>query len=125
MQGLIESLLGFGLGLVLLLIPYISGGIGGGDVKFLAVVGAIAGTDFVWKAFLAGAIAGGLLALVQLAWEGRLPQVLKRMGFWFWSLLTPGARPLPLEDLESQRKWGKLPYAIPLSIGVVVSLFWW
>ncbi|MBO8126931.1 MAG: prepilin peptidase [Firmicutes bacterium] len=123
-SGLLDSLAGSGLGLLLLLLPYLAGGIGGGDVKFLATVGALTGPVFIWRAFLAGAIAGGVLSLVQLAFQGRLLQVLKRVGFWLWQVVTPGMEPATLENLESDRKWGKLPYAVPLSIGVLVSRLW-
>lgn len=109
----------------MLLLPYLAGGIGGGDVKFLATIGAIGGATLVWRTFLVGAVAGGILAVVQLALEGRLHQVLRRISFWLWSLLTPGAQPPHLEGLDSERKWGRLPYAIPIAIGVVVSRFWW
>jgi len=122
--GVADAAAGFGLGLVLLLPAYLAGGIGGGDVKLLATIGVIGGATFVWKTFLAGAIIGGLLALIQLVVERRLLAVLKELVFWLWTVLTPGARPAPLAKLDSERKWGRLPYAVPLALGVIISWLW-
>ena len=41
--GFLSSLSGLGLGLALLLLPYIMGGIGAGDVKALGALGALIG----------------------------------------------------------------------------------
>ena len=68
-SGLLFSAAGLAAGLGLLLIPYLLGGIGGGDVKLLAATGAIGGAKFVFFTTLFGALAGGVLALVIL----RLP----------------------------------------------------
>ncbi|MCZ8521586.1 MULTISPECIES: A24 family peptidase [Paenibacillus] len=64
--GLMEALMGFAAGLGILLIPYLLGGIGAGDVKLLALVGAFKGTAFVLTASLYMALAGGVMALLVL-----------------------------------------------------------
>ncbi|NLY56765.1 MAG: prepilin peptidase [Firmicutes bacterium] len=115
---------GLGLGLLLLLPAYLAGGIGGGDVKLLATIGAIGGLAFVWRTFLAGALVGGILAVIQLAVERRLRPVLKNLAFWLWTVVTPGARPAPLAKLDAERKWGRVPYAVPLSLGAIISWLW-
>jgi len=65
-EGLYSSFLGFLLGLGILLIPFILGGMGAGDVKMLAMVGALTGPIFVLKAFAWGAVLGGVFALYYL-----------------------------------------------------------
>jgi len=59
----IVSLEGTALGFLFLLLPYLYGGIGAGDVKLLAVYGALLGPDLIISAFLYGAILGGAIAL--------------------------------------------------------------
>ena len=59
----IISLEGAVLGFLFLLLPYISGGIGAGDVKLLAVFGALLGPHLIITAFLYGAMIGGAVAL--------------------------------------------------------------
>jgi len=54
-SGLTNSLLGTATGFVLLLIPYLMGGMGAGDVKLLAVIGAFGGASFVLTSLLYGA----------------------------------------------------------------------
>lgn len=62
-SGLLFSLAGLGTGLLLLLIPYLMNGIGGGDVKLMGVVGAFLGAKAVAAAFLFIAIVGGIYAI--------------------------------------------------------------
>lgn len=78
-QYLLDSFQGVVLGLAMLIIPFTRGGIGAGDVKLLAVIGGIKGSAFVVNTFLAGAIAGGVFALVILAINRQLPATLSRL----------------------------------------------
>jgi len=59
----ISGLEGAALGFLFLLLPYLLGGIGAGDVKLLAVYGALLGPHLIITAFLYGAILGGVIAL--------------------------------------------------------------
>ncbi len=71
-HGLGTSLAGLGLGILLLFIPFAIGGMGAGDVKLLAAVGALNGHLFTFRAFLYGAIAGGIMALAVACFKGKL-----------------------------------------------------
>jgi prepilin peptidase CpaA len=64
--GLLFSLAGFGVGLLLLLLPYMLGGLGGGDVKLLGMAGAFLGPKAVVSAFFFIAIAGCIYAVCVL-----------------------------------------------------------
>jgi prepilin peptidase CpaA len=66
---------GFAVGLGLLLVPYLMGGIGAGDVKLLALVGALKGASFVMAAALSMALCGGIMALFIL---------MLRRDSWAW-----------------------------------------
>jgi prepilin peptidase CpaA len=61
--GLRDSLLGMATGVALLFAPFALGGMGAGDVKMLAAVGAFTNPSFVFRTFLYGSVAGGLIAL--------------------------------------------------------------
>ncbi len=63
-KGLCNACFGIFVGVLLLIIPFVLGGMGAGDVKMLAAIGAINGSKFVLQAFLFGAAAGGVLVLV-------------------------------------------------------------
>lgn len=113
---------GLVLGLLLLFIPFALGGVGGGDVKFLAAVGALGGPAFVWRAFLYGALIGGALALGVLVYRRELLRVLKKL----WGLLY--ARLLHLPPVETlgtldDAPGGRLPYGLALGLGVMAALY--
>src|SRR5262245_38719303 len=71
-QGLLWSLTGAGLGLALLLPLYAIGGMGAGDVKLLAGVGAWIGPTLIWGAFAWSAIVGGLMGVAMIVWSGEV-----------------------------------------------------
>jgi len=86
-EGLFFSLVGLAVGLGLLLLPFATGGIGGGDVKYLGAVGALQGAGFTLATLIIGAGLGGICALVLLAVKGRLGRTLRRLsGFLFTPL---------------------------------------
>ena len=76
LQGLGNSLLGTVVGTLLLIIPFAVGGIGAGDVKLLAAVGALNGLQFVFSSFLYSAVIGGIIASAILTVKGQLYYVL-------------------------------------------------
>ena len=63
-DGLLFSGKGFLVGLVVLLIPYLLGGMGAGDVKLMAAIGALTGPVFVFYSFIYTALVGGVIALI-------------------------------------------------------------
>jgi prepilin peptidase CpaA len=62
-SGLLFSLAGLAVGLLILLVPFMLGGLGGGDVKLLGMVGAFLGPKAVVSAFFFIAIVGGVYAV--------------------------------------------------------------
>ncbi len=63
LPGLKFSLLGLAVGLGIFIVPYMLGGMGGGDVKLLAGLGAWLGPMSILITALYTGVAGGLLAL--------------------------------------------------------------
>jgi prepilin peptidase CpaA len=74
------SVLGFVVGLALMMPGHLLGATGAGDVKLMAAVGAIIGPSLVISAFLFTAIAGGLLALAVATRRRRLTATLAGTG---------------------------------------------
>lgn len=72
-EGILFSGKGFLVGFGLLLIPYLLGGMGAGDVKLMAAIGAMTGSVFVLKAFVYIALIGGAIALFL---------IMKKRGVW-------------------------------------------
>ena len=74
------SMLGFALGLALMMPGHLFGATGAGDVKLMAAVGAIVGPGLVITAFLFTAVAGGVLAVIVAARRQRLAATLAGTG---------------------------------------------
>jgi len=70
-DGLLFSITGLGAGLGLMLLPFLMGVMGAGDVKLLATAGAFMGARAVLSAFVLTSLFGGLYALIVLAFHRR------------------------------------------------------
>ncbi len=125
LPGLWWSLLGTAVGLALLLPAYAIGGMGAGDVKLLAGVGAWVQAEttfyaFCWSAIIGGVIAVGMV-LVRKAWGKHKDQFMLIAT----EIMTIG-RPTELSAIAAQRKSSMLllPYGIPLAIGTIGYFAW-
>lgn len=81
-----KSLLGFLVCAIGPLFTFMRGGLGGGDVKLLAALGALLGPRLGLDAEVYGFVAGALVFLGILTWEGRLFATVKGC---FAMLLNP------------------------------------
>ena len=124
-EGLAASLLGTAVGLGLLLPAYAIGGMGAGDVKLLAGVGAWMGAITTAYAFCLSALVGGVIAVAMVlyrrAWEKHRQQ--------FWTILnevTTIRDPELLSAIAAERKKSMLllPYGIPIALGSIAYFFW-
>jgi prepilin peptidase CpaA len=120
--GLASSAGGWLVGVALFAPFFLLGGMGAGDVKLLAAIGAWLGPmDAVWTA-LYTMIAGGVLALVVSFAAGYLRQAVTNVwllvGYWRIS----GIRPLPQLTLASGMG-PRLAYSLPVTVGVLVTLW--
>lgn len=116
--GLLFSVQGATLGLVLLLIPFMLGGMGAGDVKLLAVIGAWQGPQFVWLCFLCTALVGGVIAVIQLTRTGRFIQTLKMIVLAF----IPGMPKVNTFGTLATAKAGEaFPYGVAIAAGTLAT----
>jgi prepilin peptidase CpaA len=129
--GLLGSLLGMGLGGGMLLIFYFLGGMGAGDVKFMAAVGAWLGVVLTFYVFLASAIAGGVYALVLIVAYGspretyvNLRIICQRVSIFCRHL---GAEErIEAEVRRSDRRRRIIPFASMIAVGVMfVLVYFW
>ena len=121
-SGLATSVGGWMVGAALFLPVFALRGMGAGDVKLLAAVGAWLGPLPVAWVALVTAIAGGAVGLVVALLHGYLRTALRNV----WMLLNywrmSGIQPLPAVTLEGGRG-PRLAYAVPIAIGTVTTLW--
>ena len=116
------SLVGLFVGALLFFPMFALRGMGAGDVKLLAAVGAWLGPGQVVTAALATSIAGGVIAIFVAVAYGYLRRALVNLYLVLAHWRVAGLQPLPAVTLE-QARGPRLAYAVPIAIGTVVTLW--
>ena len=120
--GAINTVAGWAAGLALFLPLFILGGMGAGDVKLLAAIGAWLGPVNAVETALAAGVIGGVLALGLALTRSYASQAFANI----WTLLlywrAAGIRPHPTLTLE-RHDGPRLAYAVPISIGAMVAVW--
>jgi prepilin peptidase CpaA len=109
-MSVLRLLLGMAMGMVLVsvvpLVLFRAGGLGGGDVKLLAVVGAALGPYLGIEAELYAFVAAALYAPARLIWDGKLTHAARTIGALVLRPLLPKHRrpaPVALEEMTALR----------------------
>ena len=106
--GLWAAVLGTAAGIALLLAPFAMGGMGAGDVKILAAVGALNGATFAFRTFVYGTVAGGVMAVLVIT------------ANWSFSL-APRSRSLEGASIRRVRAEKSFPYGVAIFVGTVAA----
>jgi prepilin peptidase CpaA len=122
--GLSHSLTGLMLGFGLLLLPYILGGMGAGDVKALAALGAWLGPKSIFSVFCYMGLAGGLMSLGVLIWNGILWRYIRRGWVLLQNLALCRGQKILVETLTPSSELTEgLPYGVAIALGMAVFLW--
>lgn len=132
-DGLLSSLIAASMVLGLLLIPWLLGGLGAGDVKLLMAVGALKGSPFILWALSYAAIAGGLLAIVLIIKRKSILRILRyalslgvglatsSLGHYFPQI--SGTRVAALEAEKPGTLKATLPAGLAIAAGAMAALY--
>lgn len=120
LDGLAETFLGTIVGLAILIIPYFMGGMGAGDVKLLAVIGALKGTSFVLMTALYMGLVGGLIAVVIFLFRKGIRARIKHTIF-FLSCLKHGVK-TPF-SLDKEALSTTYPYGVAIAAGAICEIW--
>lgn len=118
-SGFLSSILGLVLGGVILFLPFLLGGVGGGDVKLLAAAGALGGPVFALKTAVYACLLGGAVALIIMTAKGRLFAGLGQAGRFFRGFMVPGLKPEPPAPLGLPG----IPFAVCITAGALGARF--
>lgn len=124
-SGVAGTLTGAGL----LFLPFALGGMGAGDVKLMAAVGAFGGPAFAFRAFLAAALLGGAASAVALLRAGRLAPTLRTALWDCAALIAPAIPFVPLPQRPAGIEGGPkaadaIPYGVAIALGALVTWLW-
>jgi prepilin peptidase CpaA len=128
LAGLSVSMIGMLCGFGVLVMFYLLGGYGGGDVKLLAGIGAWLGPQQTLYIFIASSLVAGAYALGLVLLYGRLGEIWKRWKV-VWYRLTALGRHLGADDgyaveennIDRRRV---VPFAAMMCLGVIATLLW-
>lgn len=120
--GIRHSLAGMALGALLFGVLCALGGMGMGDVKLVAAIGAWIGSAQLLIALVLTAMAGGVLAICWAAAGGFVGELFRGTGQLLLGFGKRGLRPHP-ELVLSNPLTRKMPYAPAIAIGTIFSFF--
>ena len=111
-----SSLLGLAVGFLPLFGLYLIGGLGGGDVKLMAAVGALMGYSFTLNALITSILVGGLIALLHVIWEGKLWQAVRFLATTVGRVFIPCLHREPLATRQN------VPFGVAICLGSFLTL---
>jgi prepilin peptidase CpaA len=128
-EGLAFGLKGLGVAFLLLLIPYLVGGMKAGDVKFLMAIGAFTGATDVIRALLATVLCYPLFAAVAVIKEGKLRITWLRFRRIWWNFLGYFVPSLKLYAIRLDAQDDKsitsvkTPFGVAIAIGTLIAIY--
>lgn len=118
--GLGDALVGMVVGLLCLLPLYAVGGMGAGDVKLMAGIGAWLGAAITFYAFCVSTVVGAVMAIIMVLYKRSFQKHYANfvMIFMEWMQIKD---PRELSRIAAERKptMFLLPYGIPICIGSI------
>ncbi len=125
LSGLAWSMAGTLVGLGLLFPAYAIGGMGAGDVKLMAGIGAWIGATATFYAFCVSSIIGGVIAVAMVLyrrrWHHHFLQFLRIVDE---ILVIRNADTLSAIAAERKSTMLLLPYGIPIALGTIAYFCW-
>jgi prepilin peptidase CpaA len=116
--GLRESGIGLLIGFVALLVLFVLGWMGGGDVKLMAAVGALKGFPFILSALFYSFIVGVVIGVAMLIWNRRALRTFKNLFFVIGSRFS---KTIPRQNIDP-KETQKLPFGLAIVFGTLWAL---
>jgi len=121
---LIQSILGFLVGVVVLIVPFALGWIGAGDVKYLGVVGSLLGVSWLPRVFFYSALVAGIIAVGYLAVG--LARISRFRGLWLdikTAVLSMG-HVLPVAvNMKTNEQGASVPWGVAFAAGTIIAYY--
>ena len=122
LSGLLFSAGGMALGMGILLILYLMGGMGAGDVKLMGTAGAVLGPLGVLEAFVFTAIVGGIYSVIVLMFRYRYTKDLLSRFTTMLKLSAYAGQFIYIPASENEEK-PKVSYGIAIALGTLYYIW--
>jgi len=123
-EGFLQSLLGFVIGVGVLILPFAMGWIGAGDAKFFGVTGALLGVLLLPRVFFYSAVMAGLIAVASLL-SGKI-RFFSFQQIWLdvKIAIISGGRvvPMPARDRVARRDQS-IPWGVAFAGGALIAYY--
>lgn len=131
-DGVTAAVVGALFGFLLLLIPYLLGGMGAGDVKLVAAIGAWLGASTLSSVLIASLLATAIFSLAALFRQGRFRDAwytMKLAIFRCCCVLSGRAMGDDFERVHDMAKTAEgrqrlIPFSAMVGLGVLVTFGW-
>jgi prepilin peptidase CpaA len=128
--GVADGFLGIGMGFAMLIFFYLRGGLGAGDVKVLAALGAWLGPLQTLYLFIYMAFSGVLIIVVVLWWRGLLWGKIRQVYSFLMIFILLRSYPpvLQSETTPPNPKRERIPYSLSMALGMAFlcwQKFYW
>jgi prepilin peptidase CpaA len=128
--GLMLSCAGIMFGLVVLWVPYLMGGLGSGDMKFVAALGAWLGITPMLVIVFFGCLATGIYSLVLVCLTGGFRDLWINLQLIVFRFVSVGRLLVADDKMEHVHDWTAdperrrrlIPFSAMIGIGVVIML---
>jgi prepilin peptidase CpaA len=129
-SGLALSSAGIAFGLVVLWIPYLMGGLGSGDMKFVAALGAWLGITPMIVIVFFGCLATGLYSLVLVCLTGGFRELWFNLQLTLFRFVSVGKLLVADDRMEHIHDWTNapdrrrrlIPFSAMIGIGVLIMV---
>jgi prepilin peptidase CpaA len=126
-EGLASSALGMLFGFGILIVLHVLGGVGAGDVKLMAAIGAWLGIETTFYVFIASALAAGVYSMVLMAFSGRISEHLVNLQILVYRLMSLGKYLGADDRMEAEvnradRRRRVIPFGAMVAVGFVAAI---
>lgn len=119
--GLLFALKGLATGFALLFAMYLLGGVGAGDVKLFAAIGAITGVAYTLSATMYSLLAAAVIGIVFMVIKGEFIMRMKRVWAWMVLFFSLGKIKI-LADIKEGDAF-RFPFMYAVIPGAILAYF--
>jgi prepilin peptidase CpaA len=121
---LLASILGFLVGILVLVLPFALGWVGAGDVKYFGVVGALLGVSWLPRVFFYSALVAGFIAAVYVVAGLTRSSRFKELWLDLKTMVLSGGQVLPNPiSARTAERGNSVPWGFAFAAGTILAYY--